>query len=335
MWKIENNSNAKYLQKFESEIIIPIFKMILEVIVKIENYTIKLPVERKDIWKSTRIYESTIKKDLYDYLMKKVIAGRNLEDIIYRIAIEYDQKAITDVYDLYKYQNQEVNVGNYSISQAFVNSYIKDIFVDFYYSNLFVDEYMWEILVGEKYNRSFFHRNFQKENNLAVCPYCDIDTIVSVSNINIEHFLPKSKFPLLAMNPLNLISSCYACNKAQEGKGDRVSNPPIVTPYNEKIGVNFEFKINFEDEIITLQNNGGKAHENYLKLLKLSSRYADPFIFSNVDDKANSLFESLSNYGSASKQSIFSYINQREKKENLSFALKSAISNYPQFGKYK
>ncbi|GAA0500637.1 hypothetical protein GCM10008986_29950 [Salinibacillus aidingensis] len=169
----------------------------------------------------------------------------------------------------------------------------------------------------------------------------DIDTIFSVLTFNREELedvkrtMQESKFPLLAMNPLNLISSCYACNKAQEGKGDRVSNPPIVTPYNEMIGGNFEFKINFEDEFITLQNNGGKAHENYIKLLKLDSRYADPFIFSNVDDRAKSLFESLSNYGSPSKQSIFSYIDQREKRENLSFALRSAISKYPQFDKYK
>lgn len=335
MWKIENNLNTKYLQKFESEIVIPIFEMILEVIVKIENDKIKLPVERIDIWKSTRIYNNAVMKDLYDHLIKKVVAGRNIEDLIYAIAIEYDYKTMKDVYDLYMHQNQEVSTGNYSISQVPVNSYIKDIFIDFYYSNFFVDEYMWGILVGEKYNRSLFHRNFRKENNLSVCPYCDIDTIVSVSNINIEHFLPKSKFPLLAMNPLNLISSCYACNKAQEGKGNRVSNPPIVTPYNEMIGGNFEFKINFEDEFITLQNNGGKAHENYIKLLKLDSRYADPFIFSNVDDRAKSLFESLSNYGSPSKQSIFSYIDQREKRENLSFALRSAISKYPQFDKYK
>lgn len=337
MWKIENTLNKEYLLLFESEIIIPIFNMIHDIVIEISNGKTMLPLKSKEVWKNTEVFllASDDQKKLYYHIMQKTISGRKLEDILYLIVINFNPSYVEHIHELYKQQNTEVYAGNYEIQQETVDEYYQAIFVDFYYNKFFADEYIWSIIKGESYNRTLFHTNFRSDNKLSVCPYCDMDTIIAISNISIEHFLPKSKYPMLAMNPLNLISSCSACNKSHEGKGDRVSQAPIVTPYHEMIGDFAEFIIDFELETITLLNKGGQAHHNYFKLLRLYSRYSEPYTFECLDDAAHSLFETLSNYRDPSREAIELYIKRREKMSVLSFALRSAINKYSHYDSYK
>jgi len=337
MWKTENKTNTQYLLKFESDIIVPLFSMISDVVIEIEQGIIKLPLERIDIWKNTETFlkASDDQKKLFSHIMQKIVSGVKLQDLFNAIVVTFDSSYVEKIYRVYKQQNKEVLTGNYDIPQIQVDDYFKGIFVNYYYNTFFVDEFVWMAIAGEVYNRKSFHRNFKLENKMAVCPYCDIDTAVAVSNNNIEHFLPKSKYPLIAMNPLNLMSSCYACNKADEGKGDRISESPIVSPYNEKIGDFAKFDVDFLAKKITLLNIGGQEHDNYFKLLKLYSRYSDPIVFECVDHEAHSLFETLSNFASPTKKEIDLYIQRREKMNNLSLALKSVISNYSQYGTFK
>ncbi len=51
-----------------------------------------------------------------------------------------------------------------------------------------------------------------------VCPYCDCDISAPV----LDHYLPKSRFPLLSCSPWNLVPVCEACNKKGTGKGDKL-----------------------------------------------------------------------------------------------------------------
>ncbi|GAE37505.1 hypothetical protein [Halalkalibacter akibai] len=336
MWKIKNDINEMYLRKFEAEVTIPVFNMIRDITTEIRTGRIKLPLKSKEIWKNTSIFTEASEKQkrLFTHIMQRTISGRKLEDIIYIIVTNCTLDYVEDMYQTYLEQNAKIKNGNYDVDYKIVDEFYRLIFIDFYYSNFFTDDIIWSTISGDNYNRSSFHRNFRTDNKLAVCPYCDIDTTRSISNNNIEHFLPKSKYPFLAMNPLNLISSCIACNKAHEGKGEKVSDPPIITPYNEMIGEFAEFDIDFEAEQITLRNKGGQAHHNYFNLLKLYTRYSDSFIFECVDGAAHSLFETLSNYQAPSKEAIEAYIKRREKREGLSFALKSAISKYPHYQSY-
>lgn len=55
-----------------------------------------------------------------------------------------------------------------------------------------------------------------------VCPYCD----GSIGNPVLDHYYCKSKFPLLACSPWNLVPICDSCNKAGTGKGDRIALDP-------------------------------------------------------------------------------------------------------------
>lgn len=337
MWKVKNSTNTQNLLKFESEIILPLFKMINDVVVEIEQGKIILPLEKPDIWKSTEHYlkASVVQKNLFSYIMQKTVSGVKLQDLFSSIVVTFDSTYVEQIYLLYRQQNKEILAGNYNIPQIQVDDIFKSMFVIYYYNTFFADDYVWMTLAGEPYSRKAFHRNFKLENKLVVCPYCDIDTAITGSNNNVEHFLPKSKYPLIAMNPLNLLSSCYACNKADEGKGDRIPEVPIVSPYNEKIGDFAKFEVDFLSKKITLINLGGQEHHNYFKFLQLYSRYSDRIVFEGVDHEANSLFETLSNSGSPTLKEIDLYIQRREKMNNLSHALKSIIGNYPMYKTFK
>ena len=56
--------------------------------------------------------------------------------------------------------------------------------------------------------------------DVTVCPYCNRNYIFDVRELNkkyiytceLDHFLPKSKYPLLAVSFYNLIPSCHFCN---------------------------------------------------------------------------------------------------------------------------
>lgn len=63
-------------------------------------------------------------------------------------------------------------------------------------------------------------------NAKGICPYCGIS-----SPIELDHYLPKSKFPQFSILPLNLVPSCERCNKygkgtsVAENKGDQILHP--------------------------------------------------------------------------------------------------------------
>lgn len=52
----------------------------------------------------------------------------------------------------------------------------------------------------------------------VVCPYCD----GSIGTPLLDHYFPKSLFPLLACSPWNLVPVCDSCNRVNTGKGDRL-----------------------------------------------------------------------------------------------------------------
>jgi hypothetical protein len=55
----------------------------------------------------------------------------------------------------------------------------------------------------------------------VVCPYCDGE----IGSPELDHYLSKSEFPLLACSPWNLVPVCRSCNDLITAKGDR----PAIT----------------------------------------------------------------------------------------------------------
>lgn len=84
--------------------------------------------------------------------------------------------------------------------------------------------------------------------NIPVCPYCNRQYINSYdyhgqtkSTADLDHFLPKSVFPLFAMSLYNFVPSCQICN--QRLKKDISTN--ILNPMKDEFGDEARFMIKF------------------------------------------------------------------------------------------
>lgn len=341
MWKITNNINKEILDEFKNKLIKPLFKEMI-------NYKkLDLNCGFKKYIKENPDINCKASKNLIEYINDRIYKGTIFNELIDKIILE---NSLTDIelnYKLFKKQNDDVDKLNYNIKQEEIPEGFKILFVEFFYNKFFNYEKIWEFIDIEKYgekcfSRKIFHQNLKYENDMVICPYCDIDTTINISNNEIEHFLPKSKYPYICMNANNLISSCHACNKKVEGKGDAVFIP-IYTPFNLQIGDNIDMKNDIINRKINLQSEN-ESISNYLKLLKLKERYSSDIIYNLVENKAESIYETICKIEEIKKcpmseKDIIEYIEQTytkfAKKEPLSFAVKKIYSKYDLYTEYK
>jgi len=81
-----------------------------------------------------------------------------------------------------------------------------------------------------------------KELGITVCPYCNRDFINNRGNstaAQVDHFYPRSKYPLFAVSIYNLIPSCYACNHI------KFNNIIDVSPYDKNFSFNDSLKFSY------------------------------------------------------------------------------------------
>jgi len=60
------------------------------------------------------------------------------------------------------------------------------------------------------------------------CPYCNHRNVGTL-----DHFLPKSEYPVLAVTPCNLVPACMECNKRKGDYRPTVPNDVLIHPYFE------------------------------------------------------------------------------------------------------
>ena len=120
---------------------------------------------------------------------------------------------------------------------------------------------------------------------LEVCPYCNehyLDLFISDDKIKndseIDHFYPKSLFPLFGLSLYNFIPACKACNQTYK-KDTYYLN--MIYPYNEDFGDDAKFRLRFDgtNSYVILENNSKDSKkyakiDNNIKLFKLNERYS-------------------------------------------------------------
>jgi len=65
------------------------------------------------------------------------------------------------------------------------------------------------------------------------CPFCDQRNVSTL-----DHILPKTSYPSLAVTPLNLVGACMECNKAKLSKAPQNPADVIFHPYFDDISGN-------------------------------------------------------------------------------------------------
>lgn len=98
---------------------------------------------------------------------------------------------------------------------------------------------------------------YLKKLNQLVCPYCNASFILTIDSLNhlpngglrakadLDHFIPKSKYPMFAISLYNLVPSCIYCN--QRFKRDHnTSFESYYSPFDPEIEEQFKIRINYE-----------------------------------------------------------------------------------------
>lgn len=160
------------------------------------------------------------------------------------------------------------------------NTILTDIFLNHGYDGEYDD-----------HSKVFDKSKFVCLLNLRICPYCGRAFIYSVQQVGnktvvkpqIDHFLPKSKYPFLALSFMNLIPSCQTCNmKDCKGDNDPIKIDPrgaryfLQYPYQfDASKVEFKYVLkgtsynkddNFDVEVDYKGNNDlKKGYNDYLK----------------------------------------------------------------------
>jgi hypothetical protein len=334
MHLVKNTTNEKFLDKLDKKFVSPLLKLIEEA-KKNSTTLLKSPYYLRMNDKSKILFATCLKQIVVPGKRKKdgfaAVPALRLQDYCEDIIANVELSEIQDAINIYKLQKKEVSLGSYAITPEVINCMLHKLFVDFLYVVLFDNKEIWGAIGKAQLSRSVFHDNFKADNNnLSTCPYCDLDTIISSGTHEVEHFLPKSKFPLLALYSKNLFSACLGCNKPG-GKGARVSKN-ITSPYCREIGEEVAFNFLYlqkKIEIFSEPKNDDVV--GYLELVNLPERYGKEHVWNFFDVRKKALFESIQKIHSLDRVELETYVKSQLDGVPLKYAMKYWVKDVPEY----
>lgn len=111
------------------------------------------------------------------------------------------------------------------------------------------------------------------------CPFCGVGIVSTL-----DHYLPKTEYPIYAVTPFNLVASCFDCNKKKANAIIASASKKFIHPYYEdfddeiwlKVRVIYEYEITFQFYVEKPENWNKEKYErakNHFEKLDLNSLY--------------------------------------------------------------
>lgn len=141
------------------------------------------------------------------------------------------------------------------------------------------DLYSKRLVKGKQSEQAYY--NYIKTNGGDSCPYCKVGKVS-----NVDHYLPKKKFPIFSVSQINLIPSCRDCNYEKKEYFGNTAENTLLHPYKDDVssemwintdvyekneGLIFTFKVTkpsgWDDVLCT-------RIQHHLDYLKLNDTYA-------------------------------------------------------------
>ncbi|CUU46940.1 HNH endonuclease [Clostridium beijerinckii] len=139
-----------------------------------------------------------------NFLKDRVLQNK---DIIIKYTQEFENKVIQNkVYELKEHTKVGENVDKEEMIKIYENG-----------------------MVGSKLGRIYYDKILALAPR-GICPLCN----KRVSN-TLDHYLPKAKFPTLAISPINLVPACSDCNKDKLAESSSSMETQPIHPYFDNI----------------------------------------------------------------------------------------------------
>lgn len=155
--------------------------------------------------------------------------------------------------------------------------------------------------------RGKFYPSYFQEIGIKTCVYCNASLTVSVDKINnegkdvvrakfqVDHFYPKSDFPMFSISLFNLYPSCASCNNVKNDK--MVKFNLYSNNSNELNNSNFQFKLSaYEEAKYLLYKKGKEIDFEFLEennLPKDFYTFQDTFDIKGIYDTQKDLLSDL------------------------------------------
>lgn len=145
------------------------------------------------------------------------------------------------------------------ISKATLSKYSPNLADKIYkfYVKLYEKGLDLAVIKNQNGNLKKHYDDFVKINSKGICPFCGIDILRSYEMKGHEaydHYLPKEKYPLYAINFKNLVPTCHDCNSTYKSRdipilsSNRQNKRIAFYPYaKEKIDIKLKIKVDIVD----------------------------------------------------------------------------------------
>ena len=160
--------------------------------------------------------------------------------------------------------------------------------VDILYDTLF-DQNYWTGMGEQPFSKMIFKKHFFGIHSWWVCPYCDMSKDLENVSFEVDHLLPKSRFPLLGINEWNLFPICQACNSMHTGKGDG-----IISQYRNLFAQQIGDMVNFTfDAPCCGAESANPDVSDHLELIKLNQRFRNPGVSREIEKIKYKVYKDL------------------------------------------
>ena len=154
-----------------------------------------------------------------------------------------------------KDSNSFISLGTCNISQYAASKLPKDV-TEQELIGVYEQKFVNKKSIGRKY-----YDKIISNAPFGICPICDVRPIS-----NLDHYLPKSKYPLLVVTPQNLIPCCRDCNMDKSTHDIATESDATLNPYFDDVSNDLWLAVTLDRDMSAIYHVD--APDNWTPMLK-------------------------------------------------------------------
>lgn len=142
-------------------------------------------------------------------------------------------------------------------------------FSDLIYDQCLFGRRFWKEFGKQYVSKTEYKEAFFLKNGWWICPFCDLTKDPESRSFEIDHYFPKSRFPLVSIHERNLIPICKSCNNIHYGKGVEYLNDSFNL-FEEQIGDHVKY--HFDGPGLYTIHSQITSASKFVAMIKLNQR---------------------------------------------------------------